>query len=54
MKIKMLIISLMLFFSCASHTEIKTEEQIRYEKYACEKNKRLAEESGSGIIIECD
>lgn len=44
---------LALLVSCVGKPETKPTKTA-HEKYMCEKNKKIAEQSGSGIIIECE
>lgn len=44
---------LALLVSCAGKSDPEPK-LTGHSKYMCEKNKKIAEESGSGIVIECE
>ena len=48
---KYLIAAVLLIVGCASNPP-KADMDV-FKQYKCEQNKKLAEDSGSGIVLEC-
>jgi hypothetical protein len=50
---KYLMMLVVLLAGCASNNPADSLDIDVFKKYQCEKDKKLAEDSGSGIIIDC-